>query len=314
MSDGFQSNDSVCVDGGWIPGLAGAAAFTLAVRRHPAVPVLIAAPHGGRAYPPSLVKNLRHGESIVLRLEDRLVDQLAQGIAQATGAGLLIARAPRAMIDLNRSPDDIDWEMFAREARPAGGLPAVSRRARSGLGLIPRRLSGVGELWRRRHGTQDLAERLAGIHKPYHTALEGVLSRLREQWGGALLIDLHSMPPLVPLPGMPAADVVLGDRFGATCNDRIVASAFAHFAQCGRVAVYNRPYAGGYVLERHAAPGQGIHALQIEIDRRCYLDPTLTEPGPGMGGVIADMAMLVRRLASQVVELSRGSETPLAAE
>ncbi|MFC0203707.1 N-formylglutamate amidohydrolase [Novosphingobium soli] len=317
MIEPSGEDDSHEERGGWIPGAPGLPAFSLVSSTPSALPVLIAAPHGGRTYPRPLLADLRQGEGVTLRLEDRYVDRLAQGVARATGAALLVALAPRAMIDLNRAPDDVDWEMFARAARPAGSLPEPSRRVRSGLGVIPRRLPGTGDLWRRPLQAQDLRERLSGVHEPYHAALDRALARLRERWGAALLIDLHSMPPLSPRPGTPGAQVVIGDRFGATCHGSIVAATFAHLARTGREAAHNRPYAGGYVLERHAAPDEGVHALQVEIDRSRYLDADMVEPGPGMAAMIEDLAALVRRLAGVVVELG-GEEAnrdwPLAAE
>lgn len=303
--------------GGRIPGAPGVPAFHLAGPNPSAIPVLIAAPHGGRHYPRALLADFRHGATAAIRLEDRYIDVVAHGIAQATGAGLIVANAPRAMIDLNRAPDDIDWDMFQREARPAQGVPAQSRRVRGGLGLIPRRLPMLGELWRRRLGASDLAERIAGVHEPYHAAIAQALSRLRERWGAALLIDLHSMPPLPTRPGVASAQIVIGDRFGASSHGSVVASAFAHFAQVGREAAHNRPYAGGYVLERHADPRSGIHALQIEVDRSRYLDSAMVEPATEMAGMIADLAALVRRLGSIVAELGReggAQDWSLAAE
>ena len=86
---------------------------------------------------------------------------------------------------------------------------------------------------------------------------------LRDRWGAALLIDLHSMPTLAFRGGQPPPEFVLGDRFGATCHGSLVGSAFSYFAEMRRGAAHNRPYAGGYVLERHAAPNEGMHALQL---------------------------------------------------
>ncbi|KQM19097.1 N-formylglutamate amidohydrolase [Novosphingobium sp. Leaf2] len=268
-----------------------------------ALPILIAVPHGGRSYSAALLADLRHGASAAVRLEDRHADTLARGVAAATGADLLIAHAPRALVDLNRSPDDVDWEMFTRDARPASGVPPPGGRVRSGLGLIPRRLVGTGELWRRRFGRADLEFRLRNVHEPYHAALNAALKALHARWGAALLIDLHSMPPLSGRPGGPGAHVVVGDRFGASSNGTLVAAAFAHFAQVAREAAHNRPYAGGYVLERHGNPQAGFNALQIEIDRSCYLDAQLMEPGAGMARMVEDLAGLVRRLAPIVADL-----------
>ena len=298
-------NDSQVVTGGVIPG-SGASAWYLCRRQPSALPVLLAVPHAGRAYPGALLEHMRNPGYATLRLEDRYVDLLAQEVARVTGATLLVAQAPRAMIDLNRHVDDVDWGMFRDEqvTGPKARLgTAGGRRAKSGLGLIPRRLPGMGELWKRRHDVADLTARIAGIHEPYHRQLGAQLMALRERWGAALLIDLHSMPPLGVAGGPPGAEFVVGDRFGAACEGMLVASAFAHFGAHRRTAAHNRPYAGGYVLERHAAPRAGIHAMQIEIDRSCYLDSRLAEPGAGFAGMVTVLADLVARLAGEVSAL-----------
>ncbi|MBC2666477.1 N-formylglutamate amidohydrolase [Novosphingobium flavum] len=300
------TGDSAWVEGGEVPGLPGAAAFVLSRGEPSAIPVLIAVPHAGRLYPPALVERMRNPGFAALRLEDRYVDRLARGVAAATGAGLLIAQAPRAMIDLNRATDDVDWDMFIHaEGTPPEALPTPGRRALSGLGLIPRRLPGIGEVWKRRHDRSELDARIAGIHEPYHAALAEALDDLRDRWGAALLLDLHSMPPLA-LRGAPPPEFVVGDRFGATCSGAVIASAFAWFAENRRIAAHNRPYAGGYVLERHARPRRQVHALQLEIDRARYLDSRLAEPGPGFAGMIELLAGLVRRLAVEVATLGTG--------
>jgi N-formylglutamate amidohydrolase len=310
--DGATAGDSQERSGGQIPGSSGLPAFTLSGPVPSALPILIAVPHAGRAYPSTLLDRMRHPSFAPLRLEDRHVDLLAQAVAEETGASLLVAHAPRAMIDLNRAPDDVDWEMFGRgmTAGRDGGVGSYTpgRRARSGLGLIPRRLPGLGELWKRRHDEADLAARISGVHQPYHACLAAELAALRERWGVALLVDLHSMPPLARPAGQLAAEFVLGDRFGASCHGSLVAGAFAHLADRGRLAAHNRPYAGGYVLERHAAPARGMHALQIEIDRVSYLDTRLTEVGPGFDAMAELLSGLVRRLAADVAALAGQGE------
>lgn len=310
MSDPKGENDSQQGAGGRIPGAAGIPAFVLSAAEPSAIPILIAAPHAGRAYPSSLLQGMRHPETVAVKLEDRFVDRIAKGVARATGAPLLYAQAPRAMIDLNRAPDDVDWEMFTRASRPEGPRGLPSRRVRSGLGLIPRRLPGMGEIWRGRLERADLQARVDNVHEPYHAALGRVLGDLRERWGAALLLDLHSMPPLVPRPGCEPARFVVGDRFGASCHGSLIGAAFSHFAEQGWEAAHNRPYAGGYVLDRHGAPNESIHALQLEIDRSCYLDSRFVEPGPGMEGMVELLSGLVRRLATAVCDLAqeRGSK------
>ncbi len=308
-----DSRSAGAVEGGTIPGVPGCAAFSLIASEPSAIPVLIAVPHAGRSYPGSLIEQMRNPGYAALRLEDRYVDKLAQRVTAATGAALLVAHAPRAMIDLNRAEDDVDWDMFARSKpnEPGSYVPqegmATGRRARSGLGLIPRRLPGIGELWKRRHEKADLAERIGLIHRPYHACLEATLEGLRRRWGAALLIDLHSMPPLPSQGHGVPPEFVLGDRFGAGCAGSLIASGFAYFAEMRRMAAHNRPYAGGYVIERHARPVQGVHAFQLEIDRSSYLDQRQAEPGKGFAAMAHLLTGLVRRLAGEVADLGRGT-------
>ena len=300
--------------GGTIPGADGIPAFSLAGPNPSAIPVLVSVPHAGRAYTDRLLDGMRNPAFAALKLEDRYADRLAEGLAQATGATVLTAHAPRAMIDLNRAPDDIDWDMIDDRLSATVGSYTPGKRARTGLGLIPRRLPGLGELWKRRHAEADLMQRLADIHEPYHACLAEVLDQLRRRWGAALLLDLHSMPPLVAKAGQPQARFVLGDRFGASCHGSLVGSAFGYFAETRQAAAHNRPYAGGYVLERHCNPSNGLHGLQLELCRSLYLDAQLVEPGHGFDATLAMLIRLVRRLADEVAVTARGGVSALAAE
>jgi N-formylglutamate amidohydrolase len=310
-----DSSDSPASEGGSIPGATGHPAFRLVSPTPSPIPIAIAVPHAGRTYPARLVERMRSPEHAALKLEDRHADRLAAAVAKQTGAALLVAHAPRAMIDLNRAIEEMDWEMLVNGAPPGRGAGHAGRRARSGLGLVPRRLPGLGEIWTRRMEQSELDARIEGIHRPYHEALAGCMRGLRDRWGAALLIDLHSMPPLGPrIPGESAPQFVVGDRFGATCDGALCAAAFDEFARLRRRAVHNRPYAGGYVLDRHSAPARGLHAIQLEICRATYLDARLAEPGPGFDEVAAVLVNLVRRLAGEVAALGRAGQLPLAAE
>jgi hypothetical protein len=186
--------------GGQVPDSGGVPAWSLYRPEPSPIPVLIAAPHGGRCYPDSLCAAMRNPGPVTQRLEDRYVDKLAEAVADQTGAALLVAHAPRAMIDLNRGIEDIDWEMLRQQAREEGACRQdPSRRARSGLGLVPRRLSGIGELWKEKIGLDELEARIAGVHRPYHEVLDDTLGRIRRRWGAALLLDLPATGRL-PLP------------------------------------------------------------------------------------------------------------------
>lgn len=276
------------------------------------LPVLIAVPHGGRDYPAALLARMRDPARTTLRLEDRLIDTVGAQVASDTGAALLVARAPRALIDLNRAPDDVDWAMIDTPP-PNFARLRPSRRSRSGLGLIPRRLAGLGEIWRDRLSQAELEQRLAQVHRPYHQALGLALEAIRDRWGAALLVDLHSMPPLGRHhPYEAAAEFVIGDRFGASCDPALAALAVDCLARNGRVAVRNRPYAGGYVLDRHAQPARGIHCLQIEVCRSSYLDAQMVEPSARLPALVRLLCGMVRELAASLDR--SGSALPLAAE
>ena len=308
-----------CVSGGSVPGLGDAPAFTLTTPPRMSLPVLVAVPHAGRSYPASIIARMRDPALAQLRLEDRHVDRLGVALARETGAALLIAHAPRAMLDLNRAEDDVDWDMV-EGGRPFGSpSPAVAEhsnaRARSGLGLVPRRLPGSGEIWRGRLAPTDLAARIEGIHRAYHAALAEALRKIRDAWGAALLIDLHSMPPLRPEEGESRAPVfVLGDRFGASCHHGLTSRALTHLQRRDVSAAQNRPYAGGYVLDRHGKPQAGFHALQVEVCRAAYLDRHMSEPGPGLLGVAATLTALVRELGAETALLGGQDGLRQAAE
>jgi len=322
------AQERVRVAGGRVAAGLDEPAFTLDAPRDPALPVLIAVPHGGRAYPADLLARMRAPDLCRLRLEDRYIDHLGAAIAEATGAALLRAHAPRAMLDLNRAHSDIDWEMIegprlARAAASAASAAAAAaasalapnHRARSGLGLIPRRLPGHGEIWRSRLPRAELDRRIAEVHQPYHAALGDHLSRVRDAWGAALLIDLHSMPPLPARDAhTPAPVMVLGDRFGASCHHVLVSRGLAFFESEGVRAAQNRPYSGGYVLDRHGAPAAGIHALQIEVCRSLYLDADFAELTHAAAGIAALIARLVVELGRETAALGQARSLLEAAE
>ncbi|MBD2841517.1 N-formylglutamate amidohydrolase [Erythrobacter rubeus] len=283
------------------------------------LPVLIAVPHAGRVYPSDTLAQMRDAHLSQLRLEDRYVDKLAVEIAKATGTGLLVAHAPRAMIDLNRAHDDVDWNMISGPTRRSDtgnlAVTGVNHRARSGLGLVPRRLPGFGDIWCEKLSRDELDRRVDRIHRPYHTFLSNELERIRAEWGAALLVDLHSMPPLRRQNGQQAApQIVLGDRFGASCQHSLTAGSIRYLERSGCPVAHNRPYSGGYVLDRHGAPSRGVHALQIEVCRGAYLDEWLSEPSDALPGLAQMIAGLVRELGAQVAHLAANGETAQAAE
>lgn len=243
----------------------------------PVTPVVLSVPHAGRDYPPSLLAALRVPMAALLPLEDRHVDAVAH--AARAAETMFVARRARAWIDLNRSEAERDPRVDAGASPNA--LPQASIKLRSGLGLVPRRAGPAGDLWRGRFDADAIERRIAEDHRPYHAALAAALTAARQRFGTAILLDVHSMPTL----GAGNAQIVLGDRFGRAAGSSIVGAVEA----AGRVAGYrverNAPYAGGYILDRHGRPSEGIHAIQLEFDRLLYLDPLTLEPTSGATSV-----------------------------
>jgi N-formylglutamate amidohydrolase len=258
----------------------------------PLSPVVISVPHAGRDYPLSLRAALAGPIETLLPLEDRLVDTVA--LAAVAGETVFVARRPRAWIDLNRAEHERDPRVD--EGASATLAPFISAKVKSGLGLIPRRASGNADLWRRRWSAEEVSARLNGDHRPYHGALDAALAAARARFGVAVLLDLHSMPPIA---GATPAQVVVGDRFGrsasATLVARVEATARAHRL---RVAL-NAPYAGGHILDRHGRPDRGIHAIQLELDRRLYLDQDLQAHGAGLAPTVAFVRDVIAALADE---------------
>lgn len=272
----------------------------------PGLPVLISVPHAGREYPAELLENVRIAPVELQRLEDRYADRL---VAPAIAAGMpaIVAHRARAWIDLNRGEDELDPEMIkgGTGVRKTVG----SAKMRGGLGLVPRRLMHSGDIWLRPFEAQDVEQRLSGFHRPYHQQVEKALLQMRDRFGIALLVDMHSMPPLLPVGGFQPR-IVIGDRFGQSAASLYSEMLLQRLKQIGVAAALNHPYPGDYILRQHGNVRKNIHAIQIEVDRALYLDSELREPASGLDATSAIMTELLMLLA----ELVGGASMPMAAE
>ncbi|MGD9811052.1 MAG: N-formylglutamate amidohydrolase [Sphingobium sp.] len=271
-------------------------------------PLLLSVPHAGRDYPDRLKARSRVSEAELRRLEDRYADLL---VADSIGRGhrAIVARLARAAIDLNRDPRDIDRRVVANVPRDWPLVQSVKQRG--GLGLFPRSLPRAGDLWRSPMEWEEARSLISGFHQTYHRMIVDELDAIQAHGGEALLVDIHSMPPVWAGQGAGARpDIVIGDRFGASAAPRFSELARSIAVNHGFVVALNHPYPGSYLIERHGQPRNGRHALQMEISRDLYLDGTLEEPGPGLPRVRRMLAALTEQLAAEVIR--RG--TPLAAE
>ncbi|MGE0179909.1 MAG: N-formylglutamate amidohydrolase [Sphingomonas sp.] len=272
----------------------------------PESPIVLSVPHAGRNYSPALLAAARLHRSVLESLEDRLVDRLVWRAVEA-GATAFIATAPRAEIDLNREEDEVDPALIAPAPR---GRAVASARTRGGLGIIPSRINGAGAIWRQRIPAPEFERRLAWIHRPYHAALAAALDAARARFGGAILLDCHSMPPRRLADGMPGPQIVIGDRHGSTSAWEFREAALATARDRGFRAQLNTPYAGGHIVARHGRPAEHVHALQLEICRSAYLDVMLDRPGPGF----AAMVELVAAIAAALEHRLLGPDIAIAAE
>ena len=263
-------------------------------------PILLSVPHSGRHYPDWLLRLSRRGHAGLKMLEDPLVDRLVWR-AQALGIAAVVAEAPRAAIDCNRADDELDPACISM----APGLGHDGWRVRAGLGLVPSRLQS-GELWRRRIGPAELRRRLDSAWRPYHQLLRAEIEQLRRRHGEVLLLDCHSMPWRAG-----QAEVVVGDLHGRSAAGFLTDLARRTAEEAGFRALANDPYAGGHIVTAHGDPLAGVHALQIELDRRCYLDTSGEAPGEGFDRCARLLEALARRLGEAL--LGRQART-LAAE
>jgi len=271
------------------------------------LPLVLASPHSGDHYPERFVAASSLDRLALRRSEDCHVHELF-GCAPRLGAPLMRATFPRAYLDPNREPYELDPMMFD------GPLPrhcnTCSPRVRAGLGTIARVVASGAEIYRRPLPVAEAERRIETLYRPYHATLRDLIERTRHAFGRCILIDCHSMPSgrataeewaegVVAESGSPemAADVVLGDCHSVSCARVVVATAQTALERAGLRVLRNAPYAGGYTTRHYGRPREGVHALQIEINRRLYMDERTYERLPGFAAVAAAMEQVVRALA-----------------
>jgi N-formylglutamate amidohydrolase len=249
-------------------------------------PVLFNSPHSGNQYPKSFVAASRLDALTLRRSEDCYVDELF-GCAVGLGAPLMRALFPRAYIDVNREPYELDPEMFTEPLPPLANTRSLW--VAGGLGTIPRVVSEAAEIYAAPMPLAEAQQRIDALYKPYHAQLSVLLGDIRQVFGAALLIDCHSMPSLARDRRPVRPDFVLGDRFAMACAPEIVDAAERTLRALGYSVACNRPYAGGYITQRYGVPRSGFHALQIEVNRALYLNEATLEKSSGFDELAANL-------------------------
>lgn len=250
-------------------------AFILSMPDRRDSPVVFSSPHSGREYPETFLAASVLDRRTIRSSEDAFVDELFSS-APNHGAPLIVARAPRAFIDLNRACDELDPAVVEGISRSSHN-PRVA----SGLGVIPRVVAGGRAIYRGKLSREEADERIAAHWHPYHDCLNGLLAEAHTSFGQAILVDCHSMPHEAIesqiRPGFSRPDVVLGDRFGAAVGREVIDRIEAAFVRAGLRVSRNAPFAGAYITQTYGRPSRGYHAIQIEIDRSLYMNEERVE-------------------------------------
>jgi N-formylglutamate amidohydrolase len=271
--------------------------------------VVFASPHSGRVYPPDMTSRARLDPLVLRSSEDAYVDLLLAG-APALGAPLVTTEVPRAYVDFNRAETELDPALIAGVPR---GL--ANPRVAAGLGVIARVVAGGEPIYRGSLTLAEAEDRIARFWRPYHRALGELVEAQRARFGEVLLVDVHSMPRAA-LSGLPRTtaggrpDVVLGDRHGAACRPGLLEAVEAVIRAEGLRVARNSPFAGAYVASRYGRPGQGMHVVQLEIDRSLYLDEARVALAPGFDA----FCRVMHRIVAGIAALGRPAAMPLAAE
>ncbi|MBB2206308.1 N-formylglutamate amidohydrolase [Gluconacetobacter takamatsuzukensis] len=277
------------------------APFVLVPPRIAGVPLVVASPHSGHAYPQDFLALSRLDRTVLRRSEDFCVDELLAG-APGVGAHMIHATFPRIYCDVNRDSDELDPTMFTESLPP--DRTRLTPRVRAGLGVIPRISASGTPIYRTRLPLREAAERLARLWTPYHAALSALIDSQVAAHGACVLVDCHSMPS-TGLRAYDMPDFVLGDAWGTSCAPAITEAAETCLRSYGFRTNRNAPYAGGYITRHYGRPATGRHALQVEISRALYMDENGLTPNTGFGDIRTVMTALFRTLAGIATDLPR---------
>lgn len=274
-------------------------AFETIRPRRLTAPIVFNSAHSGRDYPERFLKMTRLDHLSIRQSEDAWVDELLAR-APHLGTPLLRAHFPRAYLDVNREPWELDPQMFVEPL--SDRFNTASPRVAAGLGTLARVVAENKPIYRELLTLEDARMRIEGIYLPYHATLQRLLSDAVNAFGVAVLIDCHSMPRIARSGDRLAPDIVLGDRYGTTCASGLIDLCEMVFAGAGLRVARNRPYAGGFIARTYGRPQHGIHALQIEISRHLYMNEVTLEKNDGFNAI----RQLVERLTMALIGYDMG--------
>ena len=283
-------------------------AFETIRPRRVVAPLVFNSAHSGRSYPERFLAMTRLDHLSIRQSEDAWVDEIfARG--PHLGAPLLRAHFPRAYLDVNREPWELDPAMFVEPL--SDRFNTTSPRVAAGLGTLARVVAENKPIYRDRLSLADAHMRIEGIYHPYHAALQKLLGEAINAFGVAVLIDCHSMPRINRSGDKAAPDIVLGDRYGTTCAPALIDLVETIFTSAGLRVARNRPYAGGFATRSYGRPQHGVHALQIEISRHLYMNEVTLAKNDGFAAIVSIVDRLMFALIGlDLPALVGGHATP----
>ena len=272
--------------------------YTLSLPRRTAIPLVCDSPHSGVIYPADFQARLP--ASILRSGEDTYVEELWQAIP-AVGGVLLAANFPRTYIDANRELDDIDPGILAE---PWTTPLRPTEKSRLGHGLVWH-LARRQPMYDRKLWVAEVENRIGTYYEPYHAALRQQIEGAHQRFGQVWHLNLHSMPSdsyemLEIASDKPLADFVLGDRDGTTCDPALLDVIEAVIQERGYSVTRNDPFKGVALIGRIGRPAEHRHSLQIEVNRKLYMDERTYEKNAGFVPLQETMTALSERVAEFV--------------
>jgi N-formylglutamate amidohydrolase len=259
----------------------------------PRVPLVLDSPHSGFAFPADFGSRL--DEFDLREGEDCFVDQLYLP-ATERGVGLVAALAPRTYVDLNRHAADIDLDLIEGGRWPGEHVP--SGKARLGKALIWRTLDDGRDIYDRKLSVDEVQKRIETFHRPYHGAVRDRIKATHARFGRSWHINCHSMNAVSGAqgeggPGRARADFVVGDRDGTTCDAAFTELVRGVLAGMGYDVRINDPYKGVELVRAYSNPGAHRMSLQLEINKRLYMDEATRERNAGFAPLQKNLLTLL---------------------
>ena len=242
--------------------------------------LVLDSPHSGTLYPADFTFSC---DGVVLRrAEDTHVEKLYD-FAPGWGVHWVEAMFPRSYLDANRNTTEIDESLLdAPWKGPIETDATVMSKVRLGKGLIWRTLDDGSPIYSRQLSVAEVQARIAHCWQPYHAAVAASIDAAHAQHGFSLHINCHSMPAVASskatdFPGEKHADFVVGDRDGTTAHPALSQLICSHLRSLGYSVAYNHPYKGVELVRRYSNPAGHRHSVQLEINRKLYMNEETLE-------------------------------------